>query len=332
MQTIRTGSTLVIGLILAACATGAPRGGSVASPASPSPASTAAASDATSSAAASVPPRELIVGGERPATVYLPPDSNAGPAPLIVMLHGFGSSGTEHDGYFQVGAIALDRGMLYVHPEGTRDSDGNRFWNATDACCDFGGTGTDDAAYLAGMIAEIGTVVDVDPNRVYLIGHSNGGFMSYRMACEHADLITSIVSLAGASYASESACRPSEPVTILEIHGEADDVIRFDGGRLSGFSGATDVEPYPGVDDTIAAWANYDACAPELVEATTTVDVDRRIDGPAGAAESIVTRSADCDPGGHVELWTIPDGSHVPDLSATFAASVLDFLAAHPRS
>ena len=55
------------------------------------------------------------------------------------------------------------------------------------------------------MITAIEGAVTVDPQRIYVVGHSNGGFMSYRLACTRADRIAAIVSLAGATFATSAA-------------------------------------------------------------------------------------------------------------------------------
>jgi polyhydroxybutyrate depolymerase len=232
----------------------------------------------------------------------------------------------------RLGRVASDRGFVFAAPDGTVDSDGNQFWNATDVCCDLDHAGVDDAGYLADLIDEIDAVANIDPKRVYLVGHSNGGFMSYRMACEHADAVAAIVSLAGATFVEPDDCQPSEPVAVLQIHGTADDVIAYDGGELSDVvdpSGGT--LRYPGARATAAAWAGYDGCRPELMETEETVDVDALIDGQSGRAEATVARTSGCEPGGHVELWTIPDGGHVPSVSGAFAERVVDFLLDHPK-
>src|SRR4029078_9851528 len=157
-------------LLVVACSGGSP---SSAPPAPASPASTAAAAPSASSE------MTVYVGGDRPVAVIVPPGYDAArPAPLLIVLHGYGSSGREHDLYFRLGELAAERGYFYVHPDGTGyDDDGNRFWNATDACCDFDHRGVDDAAYLAGVITGIQASFAVDPKRIDVIGHSNGGFM-----------------------------------------------------------------------------------------------------------------------------------------------------------
>ena len=132
----------------------------------------------------------VAFGGARPVQLYVPTSySDAKPAPLLILLHGYGAGGLIEDLYLNLRASAEKYGLLYAHPDGTTDKKGNKFWNATDACCDFDKTNVDDSKYLSGLVVEIEARYKVDPKRVYFIGHSNGAFMSYRMACEHADMV-----------------------------------------------------------------------------------------------------------------------------------------------
>ncbi len=274
---------------------------------------------------------DLTVGGDRPMTVHVPPgyDPNR-PAPLLIVLHGFGSSGHEHDAYFHLGQAAAQRGFLYGYPDGSRDGTGDRFWNATDACCDFDRTGVDDAAYLSGLIAEIEESLSVDPKRIDLIGHSNGGFMSYAMACAHADQVAAIISLAGATFAKPADCAPSAPVAVVEIHGTADHTVAFKGGTIEGVGSGRPMAPYPGAETSVATWATYDGCTAASV-VDEHVDVDAGLGTAAAPAEASVTRWRGCRPGGAAELWTIPGGGHGPTISASFPDAVLDFFEAHPK-
>jgi len=273
----------------------------------------------------------VYVGGDRPVAVIVPPGYDPGrPAPLLVLLHGYGSSGRDHDLYFHVGELAAQRGYLYVHPDGTSDDGGNRFWNATDACCDFGLKGVDDAGYLAGVITEIQASFAVDPKRIDVIGHSNGGFMSYALSCTHADTIAAMVSLAGATFVKSTDCAPTSPVAVLEIHGTADDTILYEGGTVDLGSGRPSMAPYPGAEASVATWAKYDGCATSSV-VDEHVDVDAHVSVNGSPAESTVTRWAGCRPGGAAELWTIQGGGHSPDISDAFPSAVLDFFEAHPK-
>jgi polyhydroxybutyrate depolymerase len=278
----------------------------------------------------SVEPDEIVVGGDRPATVYLPTPAGTGPAPLILVLHGYTSSASEHRAYFRLDREAAARGVVIAYPEGTRDRDDNRFWNATNACCNFHEADVDDVAYLVDLVAEIGRATPIDPKRVYIVGHSNGGFMAYRLACDHAATFAAIVSLAGATYADDSDCAPSGPIAILQIHGTADDTVLFEGGTMD-FGGSAGPQRYPGAKATTMTWAAHNGCARTLEKSPETLDIDAEVAGPDGLKETTVETAPGCDPGGHVELWTIPRGSHAPNLANEFATSVIDFLLEHPK-
>jgi len=260
----------------------------------------------------------VIVGGDRPAEVFIPSSYDGSPMPLVVLLHGYTATGAIQELYFRLEPMAEELGFLYVHPDGTVDDGGENFWNATDACCNFYGSSVDDSAYLRGLIEEISGELAVDPRRIHLVGHSNGGFMGYRMACDHADLIASVASLAGATFADDAACAPSEPVATLEIHGTADQTVAYEGGTF----GAA----YPGAEETAATWAAHGGC-----DAAATDGSPRDLISATAGAESTVQVWDGCDPGGGTELWTIPEGPHVPALAPTFGRDVAEWLLAHPK-
>lgn len=250
-----------------------------------------------------------------------------------MLLHGYGTSGDEEEAYLRIRDAAALNGVIYLHPDGTTDSNGARFWNATDACCDVDGSGVDDSTYLAGLIADIGSHVAVDPRRVFVVGHSNGGFMSYRMACDHADLIAATVSLAGAPPADPAACRPAEPVAILQVQGSADDQVRVEGGTLRGNLAPGDdrLKAYPSLEASLAEWATLDGCAATPTRSATTIDLDRTLSGATGPSETQVSAYGSCRPGGAVELWMIQGGGHGPEFTDDFGARVVAFLLSHPK-
>jgi polyhydroxybutyrate depolymerase len=264
--------------------------------------------------------------------VYVPASYDAGsPAPLVIVLHGYGYTGSDQNAYFHLGEATEQRGIITAYPDGTTDRTGNQFWNATDACCDFDGTSVDDSKYLVDLVAAIKAHVAVDRKRIYFIGHSNGGFMSYRMACDHADVIAAIVSLASATFAHAADCRPTAAVSVLEIHAMADDIVEFDGGAVTGPGTATPMPAYPGARQTVKTWAKYDGCDPAGSKSPKRVDVDL-VSGTAGhPAEAFIETWAGCRNGAAVELWTMPGGSHVPTISQAFPDATLDFLLAHPK-
>jgi polyhydroxybutyrate depolymerase len=260
--------------------------------------------------------------GDRPFKLHLPTSYAAGTRmPLVVVLHGYTSDADEAERYFRFAAESDRRGFLYATPEGTRDGRNRRFWNATDACCDFGHKGIDDSGYLRRLIDAVKSAHPVDAGRVYLVGHSNGGFMAYRMACEHADALTAIVSLAGAVAQDAAGCAPARPVGVLQIHGTADDTIRFDGG-LNGD------QPYPSAAAGIDRWRRLNGCPDQVAPAVPPLDLEAAL---PGAETTVTAYRTGCRDGGQVALWSITGGGHVPVLSATFTASVLDHLLAQSR-
>jgi polyhydroxybutyrate depolymerase len=257
---------------------------------------------------------------ERPFDVFVPTSYDGSNAvPLVLLLHGYTVSSDLQEAYFNIQTVAEERGFLYVHPQGTTDARGSSFWNATDGCCNFFGSSVDDSAYLASLIAQVQSRYQVDPRRIYMIGHSNGGFMSYRMACDHADTIAAIVSLAGATFDDASDCAPTQAVSVLQIHGTADGVIRYDGGSFAGV--------YPSAPTSVQTWAAYDGCGATAVHADTRRDLERDIEGD----DTTVSQFPDCPSGIDVELWTIDGGAHIPALSSTFIRQAIDFLYAHPK-
>ncbi len=263
---------------------------------------------------------EVVVGGTRPTVLYPPTGGFGAPAPRLIILHGWGSNGADADAYLGLGPVAAAHGFMYVHPDGTMDSSGRTFWNATNACCDFDGLAPDDSTYLADLIGEVASTAPLDASRVYVVGHSNGGFMAHRFACDHADLLAAVVSFAGATYPTESDCEPAAPVYVVQIHGQLDDTILYDGGELDG-------QPYPSASDTVLSWARNDGCA--LTGASSETRLDLAL--PNDDAETQVFAYSGCEPGGGAELWTIPAGPHVPDLSSTFAETVVSFLETKSR-
>ena len=221
--------------------------------------------------------------------------------------------------------LAEARGFLYCYPDSLTDKVSNQFWNATDACCDFWSTGVDDTGFLRGLIAEVGQHFALDRKRVYLIGHSNGGFMSYRMACQSADLIAGIASLAGTTFLDPGRCQPSQPVNILHIHGTADQTVSYAGGALMGFG--ANMPAFPGALQTVQTWAAYNGATGPVTDPAPTLDLTSDVPG----LDTVVTRYTNSPPGGAVELWTINGGSHGPTLSAQFSPRVIDWLLAHPK-
>ncbi|MDE2975405.1 MAG: hypothetical protein OXU64_11935 [Gemmatimonadota bacterium] len=148
---------------------------------------------------------QFIIGGERPTTLIRPRDYVDGtPIPVVLVLHGYGGNWAGIDRYFGISRRVNRDRFAVIHPSGTLNPAGRRFWDATDYCCDFWESDPDDVGYFDDLIEEAGEYVTV--GGAYLIGLSNGGFMSYRMACESMPKLRGIVNLAGSSFHDANRC------------------------------------------------------------------------------------------------------------------------------
>ncbi len=243
----------------------------------------------------------VIIGGDRPAAVTLPANYSVDRTwPLVVLLHGYGASGAIQDLVFGLRERVDELGFVLVVPEGTKDTDGNAFWNATPECCDFGNTGVDDVAYLTALIDEAEARYPV--STVRLVGHSNGGYMSYRMACEVPERLDRIAVLAGAVYADESDCHGTEPVSVLHIHGTLDDSVAYDS-----------TEGHAGAEESVGRWVEKAGCGatPAVLESRDYLD---QVDG----SETSASQWSGCAGGRDLQLWTATGGDHLwfPTLDA----------------
>jgi polyhydroxybutyrate depolymerase len=250
-------------------------------------------------------------GGDRPAELKTPEMLTEGKKyPLVVVLHGFGANGFVQTAYFGLGDLPTEDKALLIAPDGTPNSTGKLFWNADTACCDFEGQMPNDVAYIGGLIDDISADWPVDKSQVFVLGHSNGGYMAYRMACERADVIAAIGSLAGNASSAPSACTPSQKVNVVHLHGTLDSVV-----------------PYSGATPSVDQWAGKNGCGTTRT-AGTMFDLDTNVAG----AETTANITSGCPANGAVELWTMEGSSHIPVMNPTFATTIMDWFIAHKRS
>jgi polyhydroxybutyrate depolymerase len=257
----------------------------------------------------------VVVGGERPAQLILPTTySEATPVPLLIDLHGFTGDGPSQSLFSFMQAAAETRGVAYVAPNGLLDSSGSRFWNASNACCNFGGSQVSDVDYLEALIEEISSKVAIDQSRIYLFGHSNGHFMSYKFACSTEGVVTAISGLAGAMDIDPRTCN-NKPMNVLHIHGTSDATISYEGGAILG-------NRYPSAEKSVAQWALVNSCTkPREAE----FELLSSMQGPETSQITYTCAKKS------LELWRINGGVHVPILDEGFALKTLDWLLTHRK-
>jgi polyhydroxybutyrate depolymerase len=257
----------------------------------------------------------------RPFDVTVPVGYRAGtPVPLVVVLHGYTATAQLQDMYFGLSRLAQQRGFLVALPNGLRDGRAQQYWNATNACCAFGRM-NDDVAYLTAVIRDVQARYSVDAKRIFLVGHSNGGFMSHRLACDRSGLIAGIVSLAGATWEDASLCTPTQPVAVLQVHGTLDAVINYNGGANVG-------QMYPSAQQTVRTWGMKNGCASTGL---TPIGGDLNLVSTLLGDETERSQVTGCPGASAAELWTIRGGSHLPTLNDDFADTIYTWLLAHPK-
>jgi polyhydroxybutyrate depolymerase len=240
--------------------------------------------------------------------------------PLVVLLHGYGSTGARQEAYMKVVSLADKEKFVLVVPDGTENSRRERFWNAGPICCDFFNSRVNDEQFLVDLVKYVSARNNVDSRRVYFIGHSNGGAMAYRIACHHRELVAAMASLAGVGQDEMPACGGSDSVGVLHIHGTSDEEVNYLGGLRFG-------KPYVSAVELSSRWAELNQCEARNQKLPQKIDLVRNLPGD----ETEISAWASCGRGVKNELWTIERGNHVPALSVDFIDKVYAFLSAHSR-
>jgi len=247
-------------------------------------------------------------GLSRSYRLYIPAAYNASqPVPLVFNLHGYTSNNVQQEFYGDFRPIADTANFIIVHPNGTLDNGGQRFWNA------FGTSTVDDLGFLSALIDVIQEEYAIDLDRVYSTGMSNGGFMSYQLACQLGHRITAVASVTGSMMqALFNACNATHPTPIMQIHGTADPTVPYIGN----------VQGMMHIDTLVKRWAQFNNCDP--VPTVTPVPNTNLFDG--STAEHKVYGNG--TQGATAELFKVIGGAHTwPGASITLGVTNQDFSA-----
>ena len=256
-----------------------------------------------------------------PAQRYEPPATDGAGAPLIVVLHGLGASGKLAFELLGLAALGEKARAFVLAPDGTFDAKKRRYWNADPACCNFEHQPIDDFSRLSRLLETMRASGRVDPKRLYVVGLSNGGFMAHQLACRMSERLAAVVSIGGAGPSNDPPCNVTAPLAVLEIHGDADDIVRYEGGSV--FDDAK-VPQHPSAEQTLTAWGKRLRCqgAPSV---TAHLDLSPRL----AEAETDVRGYASCALGS-ANLWTVHGGRHILSTEPVLA-EVWRFLAQHTK-
>jgi len=233
---------------------------------------------------------QIVSGGrKRSYLLHVPASYNpATPVPLVISIHGFAEWPAHLMRISRWNDLADRHGFIVVYPEGTGLPRRWRTWGQMQPSAE----AMQDVSFIADLIDSLAERYSIDKTRVYANGFSNGGGMSYLLACQLADRIAAAGSVAGAYMLPLSACQPTRPVPLIAFHGTADAIVPYHGG-LSGPSHL----PLPAVPDLIAAWAGLSGCN------ATPVPL-------AGHGEVSGLQYTGCRGGADVVFYTIEGGGH----------------------
>lgn len=181
------------------------------------------------------------------------------PLAMVLSLHGGGGdmSVQADDSYYGLISKSDSAGFAAVFPNGYSRLRSGKLatWNAGICCGAARDRGMDDVGFLRAVVKDVQSKLNIDPGKIFASGMSNGGMMSYRLACEMADTFKAIAAVAGTD--GTQACTPSRPVSVLHIHARNDDRVLFNGG--SGSASASHAD-FVSVPDTVAKWVKLNAC------------------------------------------------------------------------
>ncbi|MFZ1678755.1 MAG: PHB depolymerase family esterase, partial [Saprospiraceae bacterium] len=185
-------------------------------------------------------------GLQRDYILYVPASYVPGtPAPLVFNFHGYTSNAFEQMFYGDFRPIADTAGFLVVHPLGTVDQLGNTHWNVG-----WGTSNVDDIGFTSALIDSLSAQYNIDQNRIYSTGMSNGGFMSYFLACGLSDRIAAIASVTGSMNVTQlTTCDPQHPMPVMEIHGTSDPTVAYTGNII-----------FAPIASVVAYWVEFNAC------------------------------------------------------------------------
>ncbi len=229
-------------------------------------------------------------GLQRNFILYVPASYSVGTSvPLLFNFHGYTSNALQQMYYGNFRSIADTAGFIIVHPNGTLDVTSTTHFNVG-----WGGSTVDDVGFAEDLIDSIAAAYNIDLSRVYSTGMSNGGYMSYHLACMLNHKIAAVASVTGSmSPYTYNNCNPVHPTPVLQIHGTADGTVLYAGTSFGEH-----------IDTVMNYWSTYNNCTP-TGDTSSLPDIDST-DG--STVSQIVYDSGYCN--SSTELLRVAGGAH----------------------
>jgi polyhydroxybutyrate depolymerase len=248
----------------------------------------------------------IIDGLKRTYLLHLPSSDFNHPLPVVFVLHGGGGKGEKmikltFGGFDK---LADKKGFLVVYPDGFEKN-----WNdgrsMTEADYDTFKNNTDDAGFISALIDELIKKYNADPKRVFVTGISNGAMMSYRLGCELSGKIAAIAPVAGNIPQNFfQRCKPTKPLSVLAINGDADPLMPYNGGEVTGPFGKRKFGRVMSANESVLFWVKNNGCALDPV--ITEVPDNDQNDG-THVQKKLFTSMKNLS---EVILYTIKNGGH----------------------
>jgi polyhydroxybutyrate depolymerase len=247
--------------------------------------------------AAGLKQASLQSGGRTRTFSYLVPAGKEGQRlPLVVGLHGRLGDGKGQDKLGGMSAVAEKEGFVLALPDGYR-----RSWHDARDKGPAAEEGIDDVAFLSALIDWFIAHQNVDASRVYVMGMSNGGFMTLTLACALADKVAAVASVTGTvSENLKPKCAPSRAIPVALFLGDSDPLVPYAGGEVANGRNGRAIS----AADSAALFAQLDGCT-GAPQSSTLADID-----PADGTRIELEVWNQCRAGSEVRLYTVKGGGH----------------------
>ena len=250
----------------------------------------------------------ITIEGMQPRTynIYVPSTYETNkPLPVLLGFHGLGGSATSFTNSLHLKIFSQDMGFILVVPNGWGNEAGTQnSWNAGNCCGSAYDNQMDDIGLVRSILDSVSRKYSVDKLRIWAMGFSNGGMLSYRLACELSEQISAIGVGGGASMLN--SCSPPNAVSVIHLHGGLDVIVPLDGG------GPFFVKP---IIESFKLVNSANACSPMTYVVTSDSTSE--------------TTSSLCSNGTEQKLTNYFNQSH--EWTIDWTKEMLRFLFAHPR-
>ena len=238
---------------------------------------------------------------QRQYIVHLPPGyNNNSPTPAVIVLHGGSGNYQSVQGFTQMNFVSNQNDFLAIYPQGIGNAPPGYSWaDGRNTTADQ--AGIDDVGFMSKLIDTLYNDYNIDTNRVYICGFSNGGFMTQRLACETPELFAAIGGL-GCSIDTNliQTCNPNQAVPMAYFSGTADPEVPYNGGAMNN----PIVTPIVAIDTAVQFWVKNNNCQ----TAEPVVNIPDNVPEDSSTVE--LYKYTDCDCDADFYFYKIINGGH----------------------